>query len=165
MSFPSQDILAVEPLPDEDSPLLHHCEDGHAWIEQPDGTVSPSWGYGGTHHAFPGHDPKTCPEPERDADRRYECPGCHGRFFTGHGTPGVMYDPWNYEDGCSPPPPSCLKPAAKTARWMRVKKMLPTKGSERATHATYEPGWTHSWVPLAENGAADPEHVREPTLF
>lgn len=54
MTLPPQDILAVEPLPDEDSPLRHTCEDGHTWIEQPDGTVYPSWGCGGTHHAFPG---------------------------------------------------------------------------------------------------------------
>lgn len=158
-----EDFLAVEPLAPEDSPLLHTCAEGHCWTEQPDGTVSPSWGFAGTHAAFPGHDPKTCPEPARDEAGRYECPGCGGRFFAGHGPRGVMCDPWNYKEGCCAPPPACRKPAVSTARWMKVKTMLPRQ--EGQSGPPCRPGWTRSWVPLAASGAPDPEHVREPTLF
>jgi hypothetical protein len=164
MRLPDREYLAVEPLPPEDSPILHTCAEGHCWTEQPDGTVSPSWGYGGTHASFPDHDPKRCPEPDRDEEGRYECPGCRGRFFCGHGEPGVMCDPWNYEEGCKPPPPACGKPAVSSARWMRVKKMLPVQGAEGGP-CTYKPGWTRSWVPLDESGSPAAEHVREPTLF
>jgi len=166
MSLPKQqEYLAVEPLPAEDSMLLHTCAAGHSWIEQPDGTVSPSWGYGGTHASFPDHDPATCPEPERDEHGRYGCPGCGGRFYTGHGEPGVMCDPWNYEEGCTPPPPACRTPAARTSRWMRVKQLLPVQSRDGSGPCAYEPGWTHSWVPLDQSGAPAAEHVREPTLF
>lgn len=165
MSLPKHEYLAVEPLSPQDSLLFHSCAEGHGWIEQPDGTVSPSWGYAGTHTSFPGHDPATCPEPERDEEGCYECPGCGGRFFSGHGERGVMCDPWNYKEGCTAPPPACGKLPIATARWMRVKKMLPVKGSEGAGATTYKPGWTRSWVPLNETGAPDAEHVREPTLF
>ena len=49
--------------PHEDLPtLLRWCADGHTWIDQGDGTVSPSWGYGGTH--MPVDDPLRCPEPK-----------------------------------------------------------------------------------------------------
>jgi hypothetical protein len=41
---PRECFLAVEPLAPEDSPLRHTCAEGHCWTEQPDGTVSPSWG-------------------------------------------------------------------------------------------------------------------------
>jgi hypothetical protein len=164
MRLPQDEYLAVEPLAAEESILLHTCAAGHRWKEQPDGAVSPSWGYAGTHASFPGHDPTTCPEPERDGEGRYECPGCGGRFFSGHGERGVMCDPWNYQEGCTPPPPVCRKPAVGTARWMRVKKMLPVQ-RDGAGPCAYEPGWTRSWVSLDESGAPAPEHVREPTLF
>lgn len=165
MSLPKREFLAVEALPAEDSPLMHRCAEGHTWIEQPDGTVSPSWGLAGTHASFPGHDPRSCPEPERDEQGRYECPGCGGRFFAGHGERGVMCDPWNHKEGCTAPPPGCRKPAITSARWMRVKMILPVPAKDGAGPCAYEPGWTRSWVPLDRGGAPDAEHVREPTLF
>lgn len=158
-----RDFIAVEPLPDSESMWRHACEDGHCWTEQPDGTVSPSWGYGGTHARFSGHDPRTCPEPERDEADRYRCPGCGGWFFGAHGERGVMFDPWNHKEGCCAPPPACLKPAVRSARWMRVKMMLPAQRKGKPVGAR-EPRWTHSWVPLDSN--CNPvAHVREPTLF
>jgi hypothetical protein len=166
MTLPSNEILAVKPLPPEKSPLLHTCEDGHAWTEQPDRTVSPSWGFSGTHARFPGHDPATCPEPQRDQSGRYECPDCGGRFFCGHGEPGVMCDPWNYTPGCIAPPPACHKPAVTTSRWMGVKMMLPTGSpDEGSSSSSRAPKWTHSWVPLDGSGAPDAQHLHEPTLF
>lgn len=162
MTLPRNEYVAAKPLPPEESPLLHTCEDGHRWTEQPDGTVSPSWGYGGTHASFPGHDSATCPEPERDGQGRYQCPGCGGWFWTGHGEPGLMGDPWNYKEGCVVPPPACRKPAIATARWMRVQEELWTKTPEGPSSKLI---WTHSWVPLDGSGAPDSAHVHEPTLF
>jgi hypothetical protein len=156
-------FIAVEPLPDEESTLLHTCEAGHGWIEQPDGTVSPSWGYGGTHASFSDHDPKSCPEPERDEEGRYSCPGCGESFFCGHGERGVMCDPWNYKEGCVPPPPACLGPAVETKRWMKVKMLLPAQGEGKPVGAREE-RWTCSWVPLTPDGTPAVQ-LREPTLF
>lgn len=94
----------------------HTCEDGHSWVEQEDGGVSPSWGMGLTSVRFE-QGPRACPEPARD-DGRYECGGCGGRFYMGHGTPGVMSDPWNYDPRCKPPEPACGKPPVRTERWV-----------------------------------------------
>jgi hypothetical protein len=153
------EILAVKPLSATDSPLLHQCAEGHVWTEQPDGTVSPSWGLGGTHAAFPGHDPRTCPEPERDVAGRYRCPGCGGRFHSGHGPAGVMCDPWNHREGCVAPPPACGLPAVESSRWMAVKAEL------RRERGGVRPGWTRTWVPLGPDGSPRLATVREPTLF
>ena len=56
----------------ESDVVLMWCEDGHTWINQGDGTVSPSWGLGGTH--MPVADPRVCPEPDRDEDGRTDLP-------------------------------------------------------------------------------------------
>lgn len=176
-----REFIAVEPLPEDDSVLMHRCEDGHGWKEQPDGTVSPSWGYGGTHATWEGYDdPKLCPEPERrwslytDAEGKptgpfhgYRCPTCATINYAGT---------CSEQDGtfaaqmagnvCEYPHPSCLKPAIATARWMRVKVMLAVEGKGKAIGTyTYAPGWTRNWVPLEENGAPSAGQVREPTLF
>lgn len=151
-------IVAVKPLPPDESVLWHTCVDGHSWREQPNGTVAPSWGGAGTEVAFPGHDPARCPEPERDGQGRYECPGCHGRFHGGHGTPGVMCDPWNFKPGCLPPPPACLKPAVSTLRWMLIKEIPLGRSAMEAR-------WIRSWMQLDEFGAPAVEQVTEPTLF
>jgi hypothetical protein len=100
-----------------DRQLLHTCEDGHSWREQADGGVSPSWGCALTSVHFAGHDQRWCPEPARDEEGRFECPGCGGRFWSGHGTPGVMADPWTYDERCVPAPPACGKPPVRTRRW------------------------------------------------
>ena len=162
MSPLETEYLAVKPLPPEESPLLHTCEEGHAWTEQPDSTVSSSWGFAGTHERFPGHDPATCPEPQRDEQGRYECPGCGGQFWGGHGDPRMMCDPWNYKEGCSVPPPACCKPAVSTARWMRVQVELCMSTPEGPSSKVI---WMHSWVPLDGSGAPDAAHVNTPTLF
>lgn len=158
MSLVRTAIVAVKLLAPEDSPLWHTCPDGHKWREQPDGTVSPSWGLAGTHFEFPDHDPASCPEPLRDDAGCYECPGCHGRFGGGHGTSGVRCDPWNHQPGCSPPPPACLKRASTTLRWMLVKEIPLGRPST-------ETRWIRSWVQLDSSGAPDIAHVAEPTLF
>ncbi len=175
------EFIAVEPLPDEDSMLMHRCEDGHSWKEQPDGTVSPSWGYGGTRASWEGYeDPRLCPEPERrwsiyvDGEGKpvgpfhgYKCPTCETINYAGS---------CSRQDGtfagqmagnvCEFPHPVCLKPAIWTARWMRVKMILPVQGKGVAAGTcTYKPGWTRNWVPLDETGAPRTESVREPTLF
>jgi hypothetical protein len=98
--------------------LLHTCDDGHSWTQQPDGGVSPSWGYGLTSVKYKGWDPALCPEPIRNPDRTYTCVGCGGDFYTGHGTPGVMCDPWNFDKRCKPPEPACGKPAVETRVWV-----------------------------------------------
>jgi hypothetical protein len=97
--------------------ILHSCEDGHTWREQPDGGVSPSWGCAGTSIHFPGHDPRCCPEPARDESGQFTCPGCDGKFYSGHGDRGVMSDPWNFDERCSPAPPACGKPPVRTRVW------------------------------------------------
>lgn len=175
------EFIAVEPLAPEETVLIHRCEDGHTWVEQPDGTVSPSWGYGGTHASWEGYeDPKLCPEPERrfsryeDAEgnptgpmRGYRCPTCSTVNYAGA---------CSQQDGtfagqmagnvCEYPHPVCLRPAIATSQWMRVKTMLPVEGTGKAAGTyTYKPGWTHSWVELEESGAPRAGAVREPTLF
>ena len=97
--------------------LIHECEDGHSWREQPDGGVSPSWGMALTSVKYPGWDPTLCPEPKRNRDGTITCAGCRTRFYIAHGTPGVMCDGWNYDERCQPAPPACGKPAVKTLRW------------------------------------------------
>ncbi|HEY5053547.1 MAG TPA: hypothetical protein VII45_09090 [Solirubrobacterales bacterium] len=180
MTVREKDYLAVEPAPESESALLHTCQDGHRWTEHPDETVSPSWGYGGTHATWEGYDGKTCPEPERrwsiyvDGEGNpvgpchgYRCPTCETINYVGacsrqDGTfAGQMRG-----DVCEYPHPACLKPIVSTARWMRVKVMLPVEGKGKAAGTyTYKPGWTADWVPLDESGAPAAIHVREPTLF
>jgi hypothetical protein len=98
--------------------LLHVCEDGHSWREQPDGGVSPSWGMALTTIHFDGWNPRRCPEPERDENRQITCQGCGTKFYIGHGTPGVMCDPWNFDERCQPAPPVCGKPPIATRAWL-----------------------------------------------
>lgn len=100
--------------------LLHYCEHGHSWTEQPDGGVSPSWAMAGSSIKYPGWDPRCCPEPKR-VNRQIKCEGCGERFYAGHGTPGVMSDPWNYNPKCQPAKPVCAKPPVQTFLWVERK--------------------------------------------
>lgn len=90
------------------APRVYVCEDGHTWIDQRDGTVSPSYGAGGTHHHWKGYDPLTCPEPKRhESDHGYVCPSCKAHWFMG-------------SCGCSrwrPPKPFCKKPPLFVFEW------------------------------------------------
>lgn len=87
--------------------LLYVCADGHTWTDQGDGTVSPSYGYGGTRLTWPGYDPQTCPEPERhESGWGYVCV-CGERWYTG----GCGCKRWR------PPKPVCLKPPLYTFEW------------------------------------------------
>lgn len=100
---------------------LHRCPDGHLWREHPDGTVGPSWGYGGTKCDFPGHDPMCCPEPAR-TDRQYRCPTCGTMNYAGrcHGPDNN----WMHT-GCEPPAPACLKRAVETKVWVPASRKRP----------------------------------------
>ena len=91
--------------------VLMWCEDGHTWINQGDGTVSPSWGLGGAH--MPVADPRVCPEPDRDEDGQTTCPSCGGRRYI-----GVCDQCSGADDRESAyPPPACLKPALGGNAW------------------------------------------------
>jgi hypothetical protein len=170
--------LAVEPYPEAETRYAHTCEDGHTWIEQPDGGVAPEWAFGGTsiHYDQP---PDRCPDPERgysrytDADGNpigpfhgYKCPSCGAVHYAGGCLRGVRCDPWNTpEPECEPPPVACGKPSVKRERWMRVKRMLAHE--VKGKPGTYEkrPTWCSDWVEVNEHGAATAAEVREPSLF
>jgi hypothetical protein len=81
-------------VPERD-PVLMWCEDGHTWINQGDGTVSPSWGLGGTHMRVA--DPLLCPEPALGGGAR--------------GVDGAE------ADGATNREPACLKPALGGNAW------------------------------------------------
>lgn len=101
-----------------DDATLRWCEDGHTWIDQGDGTVSPSWGYGGTH--MPVEDPLRCPEPQRTDDGRYWCETCQeAKHSMGDCVQGCSCTPWvkPAEQWCAMPKPHCLKPAIGGNRW------------------------------------------------
>lgn len=110
-----------------DGQLLHRCEDGHEWREQPDGGVGPSWGYGLTSIHYPDWPQDRCPEPERgwsrytderNGEHGYKCPSCGEVHYCGGCGMGVRFDPWNTpEEACDPPPPVCGKPPVQTLRW------------------------------------------------
>ena len=89
--------------------VLMWCEDDHTWIVQEDGTVSPSWGYGGTH--MPVDDPLLCPEPERDEQGRATCPSCASRYYVG------ACDECSRTGANAYPLPACLKPAIGGNAW------------------------------------------------
>lgn len=140
--------------------IRHWCEDGHYWTEQPDGGVSPSWGYGLTSIKYPGHDPKTCPEPERGHSiydghgpyHGYQCPTCLTVHYCGGCLRGVRTDPWNTPDPeCAPPAPACGKPAVRSAEWKRVRRLLPVDGDPARTAMR----WTQAWVPVRDGIAAE----------
>lgn len=112
--------------------VLHECADGHTWVEQPDGGVSPSWGYGLTSVQY-DQPPNRCPEPKRgwsiydkkfradqgDAHHGYRCPSCGAVHYVGGCGMGVRCDPWNTADPpCEPPKPVCKKPAVRTLYWL-----------------------------------------------
>jgi hypothetical protein len=73
-------VPAVPAVSAIDRPVVRWCADGHHWTDHGDGTVSPSWGYGGTH--MPIDDPLLCPEPAADTehddddDGVYPAPAC-----------------------------------------------------------------------------------------
>ncbi|MGO9899903.1 MAG: hypothetical protein ACLP0J_09465 [Solirubrobacteraceae bacterium] len=103
------------------------CEDGHTWIDQGDGTVSPSWGYGGTH--MPVENPRQCPEPRHSDDGLYWCERCQeGRRMMGDCVRGCSLTPWikPAEQWCGMPAPDCLKHAIGANRW--VDQYLPFDG-------------------------------------
>ena len=170
--------LALRP-PADDATWLHECEDGHHWQEHANGTVSPSYGYGGTELAWPGYDPKTCPEPERrwsryteeegeevGPDHGIKCPSCGGVFYRGNcdGPEGVAYAECLSGGVCDPPTPICLNPIVWSARWTPVKRLLHRDGKGGISER-YE-GWTSTWVPVnIETGSPKVGGVREPTLF
>jgi hypothetical protein len=86
-------------------PVLHHCADGHHWTDQGDGTVSPSWGSGGTRFAVA--DAKRCPEPAGTAAWGHRGPDCGAVWHTG---------------GCpcgsdAAVAPACLKPPVRSRAW------------------------------------------------
>jgi hypothetical protein len=97
-----------------DNAILMWCEDGHTWINQGDGTVSPSWGLGGTH--MPVHDPLLCPEPERDDEGRIAGASCAGTFFVGGSDEGAGGADAIGGHGVFPQP-VCLKPAVGGNAW------------------------------------------------
>jgi hypothetical protein len=98
------------------------CADGHTWIDQGDGTVSPAWGFGGTR--MPVDNPLLCPDPARDEYRRVACPTCDRRYYR-----GSCRDVW-MGPGCDNayPPPVCLQPALGGNRW--TDRELPFDGSD-----------------------------------
>ena len=88
-----------------DNAVLMWCEDGHTWIAQGDGSVSPSWGYGGTH--MPVNDPTLCPEPRTNEHGQYWCDDCGAWKWTlGDCLRGLSFTPWEKEDWCTPPQPA-----------------------------------------------------------
>jgi hypothetical protein len=92
------------------------CEDDHTWIVQEDGTVSPSWGYGGTHMEVA--DPQRCPEPRRNEFGQCWCDDCGGwKTSLGDCLRGLSFSPWEEKEWCRPPAPACLKPAVGGNAW------------------------------------------------
>jgi hypothetical protein len=103
--------------------VLRWCKYDHTWIDQGNGKVSPSWGYGGT--MMPVDDPLLCPEPLRDERGRMTCPSCERKHFRG----SCRDYPWQRPDCENPdPPPACLKPALGGNRW--ADRDLPFDGSD-----------------------------------
>ena len=97
-------------------PILMWCEDDHVWTVQEDGTVSPSWGLGGTH--MPVADPRRCPEPRRNESGEYWCDDCREwKWSLSDCIRGLSFTPWEDKDWCAPPEPACLKPAIGQNAW------------------------------------------------
>ncbi len=99
--------------------LEHRCTEGHYWREHTDGTVTPSWGLGGTHLEVA--DAALCPEPATDEQGLYACPSCGESHRPGEVLQGMSCTPWEYGEGkrqeCEVPIPACAKPAVWTRRW------------------------------------------------
>jgi hypothetical protein len=96
--------------------VLRWCAHGHTWIDQGDGTVSPSWGLGGTH--MPVADPLLCPEPLRNDDGAIWCADCFDWKHTlGDCIRGLSFSPWERDDWCRAPEPACLAPAVGGNAW------------------------------------------------
>ncbi len=120
--------------------LLHYCEDGHHWTEQPDGGVSPSWGFGLTSIHYPDWRGDMCPEPERGysryanggPDHGYRCPTCGEVHYVGGCNHNFMPVKPPHEE----PPPVCGKPPVRTLAWV-------TPMRRKGNHV-------FGWVPLAE---------------
>jgi len=158
-------VLQVRPV--EDAPLLHECEDGHHWTEQPNGTVSPSYGLGGTEETWPDYNPKTCPEPDwhtrtDDPDPSFEgveCPGCGEVRLPCDLLHGLSSTPWLIAEEekrtghkHTAPLPTCKKPPVATSRWMEIKTTVyrEVKGQHKKGI-----GWTAGWVPVDEAPALE----------
>ena len=96
---------------------MRWCDAGHTWIDQGDGTVSPSWGLGGTH--MPVDDTTRCPAPRTDEHGRYWCEDCAKWKWSLHDClQGLSFAPWEKKEWCRPPAPACLKPAVGDGhRW------------------------------------------------
>jgi hypothetical protein len=157
------------PEPDAEV-YLHTCEDGHSWQEKANGTVSPSYGLGGTEYSWPGYDPATCPEPEQLIDPgwapRIQCPECGKKGMPHELLAGLSCSPWElFEEEKrtghvhTPPLPVCRKPPVSTLRWMRIKTTVykESKGGFKKV-----PGWTGGWVPLDAIAALEGKPSPEP---
>lgn len=105
--------------------VRHFCEDGHSWVEQPDGGVSPSWGYGLSSIRY-DQPADHCPEPQRGfsryddggPDHGYQCPTCGEVHYCGGCGMGVRCGlPPEGAPVCRPPDPACGKPAVRTLHW------------------------------------------------
>jgi hypothetical protein len=163
--YDGRDEFIALKTPADDATWLHECEDGHHWQEHANGSVSPSYGYGGTELAWAGYDSKTCPEPARPGPGHgIKCPTCGTFFYCGHCPgPDDEVSIWN-EPECAPPSPACLKPIVWSARWTPVKQLLHREGRSGISER-YE-GWTATWVPVdLETGFSKAQNVREPALF
>lgn len=111
--------------------LLHECEDGHTWRQQPDGGVCPSYGMGLTSIKFPGWEPARCPEPHRLAVpgdwglvRGIRCAGCDELRLPHDLLAGLSCTPWLLMDEFratghfhTAPPPVCGTPPVITRMW------------------------------------------------
>ena len=96
--------------------VLRWCEDGHTWIDQGDGTVSPSWGLGGTH--MPIEDALRCPEPMRNDDDEIWCEDCgEWKASIADCIQGLSFSPWENKKWCRSPIAACLKPAIGGNAW------------------------------------------------
>lgn len=99
-----------------EGPTLMWCEDDHTWIVQDDGSVSPSWGLGGTRMLI--DDPLRCPEPLTNELGQYWCGDCGEWKRSLHDClRGLSSSPWETKEWCRPPEPVCLKPAVGNQCW------------------------------------------------
>jgi hypothetical protein len=156
----------------------HTCEDGHSWQEWADGTVSPSYGLGGTRETWPGYDPHTCPEPERftrldlnEFGATVACSSCGEIAAPGDLMPGLSsspYDAWAEAKATghdhTAPVPVCLKPPVRTLEWVEVHTLIYREGKGKFGKS---PGWTHGLVPIEEIDAllGEPAPVGQQSIF
>jgi hypothetical protein len=159
-------VVQVRPIA---APFYRHtCEDGHSWTEHANGTVSPSWGLGGTEETWEGYDPKTCPEPERftrldfnEYGATVACSSCGEIAAPSELMPGLScspYDAWAEAKTTghhhTAPVPVCLKPPVRTLEWMDIHTLVYRESKGKLGK---HPGWTSGWVPIDEKAALEGE--------